>query len=112
MTPDQRLVAQCLADARIEALEERPSSCAALNSVVHRLAEAWSAHDPGFDRDGFCQAADYYGQRTGTEQLGMLPGRRGFWGRQPGQVPPGHPDAAHPAGWGEHPRDCNCGDCP
>ena len=44
---------------------------------------------------------------------------RGMWapswlsaGRQPGQVPPGHPDAAKPAGWGEHPRDCACGDCP
>ena len=32
--------------------------------------------------------------------------------RQPGQVPPGHPDAGKPVGWGEHPRDCDCGDCP
>ena len=31
---------------------------------------------------------------------------------QPGQVPPGHPDAGKPVGWGEHPRDCDCGDCP
>lgn len=32
--------------------------------------------------------------------------------RQPGQVPPGHPDAGKPVGWGEHPRDCDCGECP
>ena len=32
--------------------------------------------------------------------------------RQPGQVPPGHPDAGKAVGWGEHPRDCDCGDCP
>jgi len=32
--------------------------------------------------------------------------------RQPGQVPPGHPDAGKPVAWGEHPRDCDCGDCP
>lgn len=31
---------------------------------------------------------------------------------QPGQVPSGHPDAGKPVGWGEHPRDCDCGDCP
>jgi hypothetical protein len=29
-----------------------------------------------------------------------------------GQVPPDHPDAGKPVGWGEHPRDCDCGDCP
>ena len=33
-------------------------------------------------------------------------------GRQPGQVRPDHPDAGKPVGWGEHPRDCDCGDCP
>jgi hypothetical protein len=32
--------------------------------------------------------------------------------RQPGQVPSDHPDAGKPVGWGEHPRDCDCGDCP
>ena len=32
--------------------------------------------------------------------------------RQPGQVPPDHPDAGKPVGWGEHPRDCDCGECP
>jgi len=31
---------------------------------------------------------------------------------QPGQVPSGHPDAGKSVGWGEHPRDCDCGDCP
>lgn len=32
--------------------------------------------------------------------------------RQMGQVPPGHPDARKPVGWGEHPKDCDCGECP
>jgi hypothetical protein len=27
-------------------------------------------------------------------------------------VPPDHPDAGKPVGWGEHPRDCDCGECP
>lgn len=33
----------------------------------------------------------------------------------PVRHPPGQvydPDAAQPVGWGEHPRDCACGDCP
>jgi hypothetical protein len=35
-----------------------------------------------------------------------------LWPMQPGQVPPDHPDAGKPVAWGEHPRDCDCGDCP
>ena len=34
------------------------------------------------------------------------------YGLQPGQVPPDHPDAGKLVAWGEHPRDCDCGDCP
>ena len=78
MTPDQQLVAKCLAEARTEALEERPSSCAAINSTIHRLADAWAESDPGFDREEFYLAADYYGQRTETEQPGLLPSGR-YW---------------------------------
>lgn len=32
--------------------------------------------------------------------------------RQAGQVPGGHLEARKPVGPGEHPRDCNRGDCP
>jgi hypothetical protein len=31
---------------------------------------------------------------------------------QMGQVPLDHHDARKPVGWGEHPHDCDCGECP
>ena len=56
-------------------------------------------HDPATCRNG-----DHYGQCSGV----TLP----YFARQMGQVTPDHPDARKPVGWGEHPRDCDCGDCP
>ena len=31
---------------------------------------------------------------------------------RPGTGRTGHPGAGKPVAWGEHPRDCDCGDCP
>jgi len=61
VTGDQEKVAAVLADARAEALEERPLSCAAVNSVTRRLAGMYGAGDATFDRDAFYAAANCQG---------------------------------------------------
>jgi hypothetical protein len=61
VTPEQEQVAGILASARAEALENRPLSCAAVNSVARRLADMWEERDPAFSREEFCAAANYRG---------------------------------------------------
>jgi hypothetical protein len=73
MTPGQQSVAEVLAAARQEALEERPLGCAILNSVIRRLAVVYTEQDPGFDAEAFRAAADYYGLASGTTGTGFLP---------------------------------------
>jgi hypothetical protein len=64
LSPGRAQVAAVLAEAREEALEERPLACAALNSVIDRLAEVWAA-DPEFDAASFRLAANYRGMSDG-----------------------------------------------
>jgi hypothetical protein len=63
-------IARVLAAARVEALEERPTGCAILNSAIRRFADVLDAkeHHIGDDytRAAFEQAAGYDGERTGT----------------------------------------------
>ena len=65
LTSDQQKIAAVLADARKEALEERPLSVAAINSVIDRLVKMW-ADDPAFDAEAFRAAANYRGYSDGT----------------------------------------------
>jgi hypothetical protein len=73
MAAEYQRVAAVLADARAEALEERPLSCAAINSVIDRLTAMWGELDPAFDRDAFRAAANYRGMTDGTTGLSFLP---------------------------------------
>jgi hypothetical protein len=92
--------------------------------VADRFIEELRAAAAEADRDEafagihrIAVAAGLYGQTQRAESIGEVCDMIAAWCRsrrvrQPGQVPPGHPDAGKPAGWGEHPRDCDCGDCP
>lgn len=63
LTPEQQAIAAILSEARTEALLLRPDSCAALNSVIRRLAGMWLESGAGFDPAEFRQAANYEGIR-------------------------------------------------
>jgi hypothetical protein len=66
LTGEQQRIASVLADARKEALEERPLSCASINSVIDRLVAMWQRDDATFDAEAFRSAANYRGYSDGT----------------------------------------------
>jgi hypothetical protein len=73
MTDEQRKVAAVLADARAEALKERPLAAAAINDVIERLADMYEEDDPSFDRSQFYAAANYRGISDGSTGRSLLP---------------------------------------
>lgn len=74
MSREQGRIAAVLADARAEALaEERPLSCAALNSVIDRLCRMFGEDDAAFAAEAFRRAANYRGMTDGTTGRTLLP---------------------------------------